>query len=220
VYGPAEVNQCTFHHLDLAPGPTDAIPIGRAWSDTELRLVEPDGSTIDGPGRGELWVRSSTMMAGYWQRADLSEAAIRVETGPNGLITRWYRTGDLVDRDHTGLLTFVGRRDRQVKVRGVRIELEAVEAAIGALGGVIGVAAVTAATDDDAELVALVEVAPSAEGIDAAAIIGHARSTLPPGAVPTRVEIVSALPRTTSGKIDAASAASSTARADHRGGIE
>ena len=202
VYGPAEVNQCTFHHLDRPPT-DEPLPIGRAWPDTEIRLVDDHGNVLSGPAEGELEVRTTTAMAGYWARPDLTASAFRTASGPGGLNEQWYRTGDLVTRDRDGLHRFLGRRDRQVKVRGVRVELEAVESALGSLPGVTGSAAVTVDADDGA-LVGLIE----STSIDDPDDVRRAlRGVLSPDATPDRVVVVDALPRTTSGKVDVRRAA-------------
>ena len=201
VYGPAEVNQCTFHHLDGPPADDAPIPIGRAWHDTELRVVDDDGSPIAGAGRGELLVRTATAMAGYWRRPELDERAFLSDPDA-GILARWYRTGDVVDRDADGVLSFVGRVDRQAKVRGVRVELEAVEAAIGSLPGVTGCVAVVVAGEEP--LVALVE---SAE-VEETDVRTGIRELLAPASTPDRVVVVDSLPRTTSGKVDVVRSAS------------
>jgi acyl-CoA synthetase (AMP-forming)/AMP-acid ligase II len=203
VYGPAEVNQCTYHHLDAPPSDDESIPIGRAWADTELRIVDADDAAIEGTGRGELQIRTSTAMAGYWGRADLDERAFVTERGAGGLSTRWYRSGDVVERAGDGLLTFVGRVDRQVKIRGNRVELEGVEAALDAVDGVTASAAVCVG-HPDTQLVAIVQ---SSTITDPDAVHRVVRTTLPPGAVPDRIVIVESLPRTTSGKVDTVRAA-------------
>ena len=205
-YGPAETNQCTFHHLDTAPADDAAsIPIGRAWADTDLRLVH-DGEPVDGPGVGELLVRSSTMMAGYWNRGDLTQAAI--ETTCRG--ERWYRTGDLVERDDQGDLHFRGRIDRQVKIRGNRVELDAVEAAITALDGITGCAAIV----DGSGAAALLSVVVESESADAGDLQRRSRDLLPPHATPDHVHVVVSLPRTQSGKIDVNAARALTRAGD------
>jgi len=203
VYGPAEVNQCMFHHLDSPPSDERSIPIGMAWPDTELRIVGPDSTVVEGEGRGQLLVRTETAMAGYWNRSDLNESAFLVEPVDGGLTTRWYRTGDVVERDADGLFAFVGRVDRQVKVRGVRVELEAVEAALDAVDGVTASAAVCV-DDPEAPLVGLVETSTLD---DTDSVYRAIRGRLPPGAIPDRIVLVTSLPVTTSGKIDTVSAA-------------
>jgi amino acid adenylation domain-containing protein len=199
VYGPAEVNQCTFFHLD-APPEQDLIPIGRAWDGVELRLVDPDGAEIVEPtdgAVGELWVSGDTMMASYWNRPELTDAAIVADADGR----RWYRTGDLVARSHVGDLTFLGRVDHQVKVRGHRIELEAIELAVTELSGVEACAVVV----DDDRLVAVVE--PELDGGAAKAVLASLRDRLPRYAVPSAVIGVSRMPRTGTGKVDRRAAA-------------
>lgn len=203
VYGPAEVNQCTYHHLDGPPLDDRTIPIGAAWQDTEIRLVTADGIVVDGPGRGELQIRTATAMAGYWGRPDLDERAFVIEPMPGDLGRRWYRSGDVVERGTDGLFTFVGRVDRQVKVRGNRVELEAVEAALDAVDGVDASAAVCV-DDPDAPLVGIVQTSTIS---DARIVQRAVRAMLPPGAVPDRIVLVDSLPVTTSGKVDTVRAA-------------
>ncbi|MFK8025630.1 MAG: AMP-binding protein [Ilumatobacter sp.] len=197
VYGPAEVNQCTRH--DIVPGaPLDPdIPIGAAWSVATCRLVEPDDveTTIDGPGVGRLLVHTATAMSGYWRRPDLTDSAFHDLDGG-----RWYDTGDLVRRRDDELLVFVGRVDNQVKVRGQRIELEAVDAALNDLPGVDAAIAVVLRGADSTEmdrLVALVVTSSQTDGVRA-----ELATRLAPQMVPDEVIAVSDLPRTSSGKID------------------
>jgi acyl-coenzyme A synthetase/AMP-(fatty) acid ligase len=203
VYGPAEVNQCMYHHLDGPPPDDQSVPIGTAWDDTEVRLVSARGAVVQGAGRGELLVRTATAMAGYWGRPDLDARAFLSEPADGGLSQRWYRTGDVVERGGDGMFTFVGRVDRQVKIRGVRVELEAVEAALDAIAGVTASAAVFI-DDADAALVGIVETSTIS---DESVVQRALRDVLPPGAVPDRIVLVDALPVTTSGKVDTVRAA-------------
>jgi amino acid adenylation domain-containing protein len=198
VYGPAEVNQCTFHHLDGPPDDGDSIPIGDAWGDTRLR-IETDSS--EDSASGELLVHTATAMAGYWNQPELTDAAFVVENAAGGLTTQWYRTGDVVERRDDGLIHFKGRIDRQVKVRGVRIELEAVEAALNSLSGV---AASAAGVTERGALAAIIETATIT---DVTALRVELAERLPPGAQPEHIELTTALPRTGSDKVDHAAAA-------------
>ena len=208
VYGPAEVNQCTYHHLDESIDDANdvevdaAIPIGRPWADTEVLLVDDDDRVLDGACEGELLVSTDTMMEGYWRRPELTAASIgvRSETGPS---QRWYRTGDLVRRLDGGTLVFVGRSDHQVKVRGHRIELEAVEAAVNESPGVDACAVIVERGDED-RLVAV--VAPALDDDGRAAILALLRRRLPRYSVPAEIVGVASLPRTGVGKVDRAAA--------------
>ncbi|MCA9738279.1 MAG: amino acid adenylation domain-containing protein, partial [Gemmatimonadetes bacterium] len=114
-YGPAEVNQCLFHHLPGPPEPDQAVPIGTAWDDAEVVVVDDDRAPVADGVVGELLVRTSTMMDGYWGRPDLDERCFVHTERPGGRRARWYATGDLVRRRADGVHEFVGRRDHQVK---------------------------------------------------------------------------------------------------------
>ena len=239
VYGPAEVNACTVHHLDRPPVGDDPIPIGRPAGSSQVRLVPPeeptttptDGSVTrsptvsvgearnfgggqgggqgggDGGGEGEepageIWVAAPTMMAGYWRRPDLDRRAI--VTGPDG--QRWYRTGDLAHRLDSGDLVFTGRVDHQVKVRGHRIELEAIETILEDAPGVAAAVAAVARRDDGGDVVVAGLAPAQGAEIDAEAIRLHATGGLPayavPGAFALLAELFDALPTTGSGKLD------------------
>jgi amino acid adenylation domain-containing protein len=206
VYGPAEVNQCTFHHLDA---PVDestadvAVPIGRPWADTDVLLVDDADRVLNGAGEGELLVSSDTMMDGYWRRPELTAGSVcvRPETGTS---RRWYRTGDLVRRLDDGTLVFLGRVDHQVKLRGHRIELEAIESVVNEVPGVAACAALVERGAED-RLVALVSPAMLAE--DRVSMLGLLRRRLPRYSVPAEIVGVDALPRSGVGKVDRTAAA-------------
>lgn len=200
VYGPAEVNQCTFHHLEAPPTGDEPVPIGRAWPETEIVVVDDDGEPV-APGEvGEILVCSSTAMTGYWGQPEATDAAFRDRRGASGEVSRWYATGDLGRWREDGELVFVGRADNQVKVRGHRVELEAVDAALAALAGVEAGVAVARRDDEGAlRLVALVE---ASAPLDQRAARRDLARTLPAAAVPDDVVVVDDLPRTATGKID------------------
>lgn len=209
VYGPAEVNQCTFHHVERDAGDRfeghhsagNAIPIGRPWEGVDLVVVDPvTGEDVPVGVPGELWVSGPTTMQGYWGRPDLDERAL-VHRADDARV--WYRTGDLVVGSPDGPLVFLGRIDHQVKIRGQRIELEAVDAVL------LGHPSVTAATSfvigsdvtgADDEVVAV--VTPNLDEATVDSISVHASERLPRVAVPTRIVSRATLPRTSSGKVD------------------
>lgn len=201
VYGPTEVNHCTHHHVDGPCRPDENVPIGRPWADTDVRLVDEAGAVLEGSATGVLEVRTATMMLGYWKRPDLTDAAIRNEVDAAGLGSRWYRTGDLVQREADGLLRFLGRIDRQVKIRGHRIELEGVEAALSNAPGVVRSAVIVDRQGPEPSLIGVVE----GDAVDEVAVRAYVRSVLPPAAVPAELRVLAALPRTRSGKVDARS---------------
>lgn len=213
VYGPAEVNQCTYHHVTPTTGPLtadDAVPIGRPWDGVHLVVVDPDTTAETDPGvPGELWVSGPTTMRGYWGRPDLDERALVRRPGDARL---WYRTGDLVRHGDDGALVFLGRIDHQVKLRGQRIELEAVDAVLLEHPSVEAAASFVVRADGaEDELVAL--VAPRVDDDVLDDLADRCRRRLPRYAVPSRIEGRDTLPRTSSGKVDRGAAA-----AGHRTG--
>jgi amino acid adenylation domain-containing protein len=203
VYGPAEVNQCTYY--DVPSDYTDtgeALPIGTVWEGARGLIVDDEARPIEDGTVGELLISSPTMMQGYWGRDDLNERAFHFEYPVPGFRQRYYRTGDLFRKDERGILHFLGRKDRQVKIRGYRLELDEVEAAFAAQTEVLEAAAVLADGDEgEKEIVVLVTLRHAVE-FDTRKAIELARSRLPQYGIPSRVEVLSDFPRTTSGKID------------------
>jgi amino acid adenylation domain-containing protein len=203
VYGPAEVNQCTRHDLGAPPTGDDPVPIGRAWDAAQVRVVASDepispDHPVPAGDTGVLLVASDTMMAGYWRRDDLTAASTVIDDG-----VRWYVTGDLVVENPSGELVFLGRVDNQVKIRGHRVELEAIDSVLADVEGVTAATVVVDRSADDAQLVALLVVDADR---DVAAVTERAlaasRRLLPRYAVPSGFRRVGSLPQTSTGKID------------------
>jgi amino acid adenylation domain-containing protein len=203
VYGPAEVNQCTRHDLDSPPTGDDPVPIGRAWDAAVVRVVSPEAPidaarTVSPGAAGVLLVATDTMMAGYWRRDDLTAASTVAHDG-----VRWYVTGDLVVENDRGDLVFLGRVDNQVKIRGHRVELEAIDAVLADVDGVRAATVVVDRSADDHRLIGLLVVDPD-EQFDAvsARALAATRRLLPRYAVPAQFQPVPTLPRTSTGKVD------------------
>lgn len=218
VYGPAEVNQCTVY--DLEGPPSGAVPIGRAWEEAELRLVDPDDHTVEVTDRpGVLLVSTRTMMSHYWNRADLTERSILVHDG-----RRWYRTGDLVEWSSADpdLLVFLGRVDNQVKLRGHRIELEAIDAMLRGVEGVVEATTVVRRDPNGDDVLAALVAAPDAVA-DPVALSASVRqdleARLPRYAVPAEIRVVATLPRTGTGKVDRGASASLLVEEPHDAGL-
>ena len=166
-------------------------------------FVDDNGSVVDGDGEGELVVSALSCMRGYWDRDDDTAACINVDDA--GL--RWYRTGDVVRR-RGDLLVFAGRRDNQVKVRGVRIEVEAIEHVVCSEPSVAQALAMRVDDHDGMGSIRVWAVPAPGEDIDARRVIRWCRGRLPAAAVPTAVIGVDALPVTPNGKLDRIAVAS------------
>ncbi len=196
VYGPAEVNECTRWTVPSDHPADEPCPVGSPWDGVELIAVDDDDRPVAPGVAGELWVSAPTVMQGYWGRSrGESDLVDRSEGRP-----AWYRTGDLVTIDDSGVVRFLGRRDHQVKLRGVRIELESVEAALTDAPGVRHAVAVVA--DGAEQLDAVIVPSSPGEPPTVAALRRWSAAHLPPVAVPRTFTFVDTLPSTPTGKID------------------
>lgn len=133
LYGPTELTiSCSVHRFDRRTSPelcvNDVVPIGTLHGGMSHVLVDGDGNPD--PEAGELCVRGAQMFPGYLDPAD-DTGRFLVHGG-----RRWYRTGDLVRVLPGGELAYLGRRDSQVKIRGVRIELAEIDWGVRRCGGV------------------------------------------------------------------------------------
>ncbi|MEU3613588.1 amino acid adenylation domain-containing protein [Streptomyces sp. NPDC006872] len=204
VYGPTETTVvATWDDLagPLAVDRHEALPtIGRPLPGVRVRLVAPDG-TPAADGEGELHIGGPTVGNGYVGLPELT--AERFSTASDG--TRYYRTGDLVRELPDGTLLHLGRTDRQLKVRGFRVEPEEVEQALLRDDTVRD--AVVRYDERRAMLVGYVRPAGSGPRLDLAALTGALRAQLPDHAVPSRLLQVDTFPMTSRGKVDTAALA-------------
>ncbi len=203
VYGPAEVNQCTYYNIPPDAQLTDEpIPIGNIWHDVEGLVVDENDVAVGRNEPGELLIRAATMMRGYWNQPDLNASAFYRRPAVNGNSEVFYRTGDLVQQRDDGNLMFLGRKDRQVKTRGYRVELDEVEATLAAHGLVEEAAAYVIPGDDGGQLIEAAVVLKNDNGMAVRELHDYCLQKLPPYAVPADISLLRGFPRTTSGKID------------------
>jgi acyl-coenzyme A synthetase/AMP-(fatty) acid ligase len=202
LYGPTETNVCTYYRVDGLPEDDATIPIGRACANTEVFALREDGQTAGAGEEGELYVRGSTVMKGYWGRPDRSaEVLVRDPARPE-VSDVVYRTGDLVRLRPDGDYDFLGRRDHQIKSRGYRVELGEVEAALNADPALeVGVAVAVPHEDWGKAIVAFV-VPKDGATVTEIEVKRAAARRLPRHMIPARVEVAAELPHTSTGKID------------------
>ncbi|MGD1952455.1 MAG: AMP-binding protein, partial [Leptolyngbyaceae cyanobacterium] len=205
VYGPAEINQCSYYHVPpLAKGetmPEEVAPIGQVWANAEERVVDDTDQPAAAGDIGELLVRTPTMMVGYWQRPDLNERAF-YQTEIANQTAVFYRTGDLVQQLPDGNYQFVGRKDRQIKARGYRIELDEVEAALVGHPHVEEAAAYAVSAEAGSHQVEAAVILKAEASLAEGDLLNYVGERLPGYAVPGRVAISTSFPRTGTGKID------------------
>ena len=202
VYGPAEVNQCTYFHLIQLPNEDDSIPIGYVWNNTEVLIVDENDVDVNDGEIGELLVRSATMMKGYWGKAELSQKAFFRRERFLNAAEIFYRTGDLVWRNKDGQLMFAGRKDRQIKIRGYRVELNEIESVLISHSYIIETAVYFLKNEEeDSSIEAIVVLSESGRETEEN-IKKFLAAKLPIYAVPQRIHFSDTIPRTSAGKID------------------
>ncbi|MCW5254084.1 non-ribosomal peptide synthetase [Streptomyces sp. SHP 1-2] len=201
-YGPTENTTFTCCHPMTAPVGDGPVPIGRPVNGTEVHVLDgalrpvPDGTA------GELYAGGSGLARGYAGRAALTADRFVPDPFSGRPGARLYRTGDLVRRRPDGALDFLGRADRQVKVRGFRIEPGEVENALLDQPGVRDAGVVVHTHPETGKR--LVAFFAGDDDVRPAALREALARTLPPHLVPSAVARLGALPLTANGKVDRA----------------
>jgi len=206
--GATETGTATELFVDAgAPGIDGRVPAGYATEGFEILVIDDAGHPCPRGEVGEVAIRSEFIALGYWGRPDLTAAAFRPDPGDgrggrgcDG--ARVYLTGDLGRLRPDGCLDLVGRRDAQVKLHGVRIDLAEVELAIQAVPGVRQAAVVVRdRAPGDPQLVAYV-VPSTGGGPTATALRRHLHDRLPSAMVPAVFVELPELRSTPGGKLD------------------
>jgi amino acid adenylation domain-containing protein len=217
MYGPTETGYVTFRKLspdDHRPGPPGTTPIGLPMAHLEIDLIDEAGKSVPDGEAGEILIGGDGVSYGYLDRPELTAERFIHRDGD---ARRWYRSGDWAVR-HDGELWFVGRRDSQVQLRGFRVELGEVEAAVSQSPLVQGCAVVLehsargepmlvaywVAADDPLRdgQVGLGSGGPATETDLADQLRAFVAARLPGHMVPAYFRAIDALPRTANGKLD------------------
>jgi amino acid adenylation domain-containing protein len=180
----------------------ERLPVGWPLPERRVRLIGDDGREVPDGEVGEFAVSSRFIAQGYWKNPELTERAFRAD--PEDPLARVYRTGDLGRRRPDGLYEFMGRRDHQVSLRGARIELGEVEAALQACPGVRnGAVIVRRSVDGQPEgLAAYVQPQAGIKGLAPRHLAAMLQQRLPAHMIPAEVFILDELPWLPNFKID------------------
>jgi len=204
-YGPAEASVCTtIHQVDPTALVEDTVPIGQALRNCHVVIADDALTPVPDGGEGEICIGGVGVGLGYLDQDD--ETALRFVPDPFSSVpgARLYRSGDRGRMRPDGTVEFLGRRDHQVKVRGVRVELSEVERALVELPTVSdAVATVEQNPDGDLRLLGHVRLA---DGVrtDSRAVLAEVGERVAKHLVPSVLVIVDEWPLTSSGKIDRA----------------
>lgn len=206
-YGPTEATVgVTMYPVNTKGGKAEnlkargyrTVPIGTVLGDNELRVVDEQLKPCVEGHIGELVVSGPSLSEGYLGSTDQSSLRfVEANWSSYGVA---YRTGDLARVCPTGEIELFGRRDRQYKIRGYRVEAAGVEEELRAHPGVFD--AFVDYRDQGEFGMALMAWVHADDGVDDATLRGFLGEKLPDPMVPSRIIVMKALPRTPNGKID------------------
>ena len=202
-YGATESMAASFTDVPRpVPADLERLSIGHAHAGAEMTLVDDHGRIVTVPGQvGEIYLRSPALFTGYWNDPEASAKVLVPDPADPRHRQLVLRTGDLARLGADGDLSFVGRCDYQVQIRGNRVELGEIEGTLTRLPAVTAAAATLVPRGEDHVLVAAVVVAEGAD-LDPRAALGFLAEQLPAYMVPRSLHPVPELPLTVNGKVD------------------
>lgn len=193
-YGPTETTVWASYRRFNSPAP---VSIGGPIPGISLYVLDDDLQLVPYGEAGELFIGGVQIAEGYFARPETTQQTFLADPFAETGGARLYRTGDWVRWNTDGTLDFIGRKDHQVKIRGHRVELGAIEAALVAFPGVRD--AVVVADNTGTQLTGFV-LAPSRCELETLrqALVRE----LPAFMVPSKMHILEHFPLTPSGKVD------------------
>jgi amino acid adenylation domain-containing protein len=204
-YGPTETTVgVTTYSIGAEPQDVSArtVPIGRPLANVRAYVLDERREPVPVWGRGELYIGGANVGRGYLQGSASDEGRFCPDPYSPRAEARMYRTGDLARVLPTGDLEFLGRADDQVKLRGYRVELGEIEAALRAHPEVQDAAILLRRdSEDDPRLVGYV-VMKAGRSLDARHLREFLSADLPEFMVPSALVALAALPLNANGKLD------------------
>lgn len=201
-YGPTETTVAvTWEDLSASPLELDIVPIGVPFASVNLNILNHFEQASPPGVTGELFIGGPQVATGYLNLEKETQQAFQT-INTNGSTNRWFKTGDLVKMLPSGQVLFIGRRDRQIKIRGNRVEPGEIEAALVDSQMVSQCALVLTQTQDQDVRMAAFFV-PSQETVPHEEHLKDwLKSKLPDYMIPSLFIPIKALPYTASGKVD------------------
>lgn len=202
LYGPTETTcNCTYYKVDRVYGNDEVIPMGKAFANERVFLLDDHNRLVKEPGiPGEVYVSGTCLALGYLGDKDRTSRAFIQNPVNDQWLELTYRTGDLARYNETGDLVYITRKDNQIKHLGQRIELGDIECASQATQGVEQACCLY---DNNRKRIVLFYVG----SIDRKQLKEHLRDVLPSYMVPNNTRHIDAMPLNKNGKTDRAALA-------------
>jgi len=201
LYGPTEAAVDVTYWDAGAQDKSVPVPIGLPVWNTGMYVLDDHLRPLPVGVPGHLYIAGRQLAQGYLGRDDLTQK--RFVADPFGAPgARMYATGDLARRRADGALVFLGRSDHQIKIRGLRIELEEIEAVLAHAPGVAQIAVIVRTDSPGQDRIVAYAVAHDHAVLTHDGLRSHAAQRLPDYMVPAAFMVLPALPVTANGKLD------------------
>jgi acyl-coenzyme A synthetase/AMP-(fatty) acid ligase len=171
------------------------IPIGKAFKNTEILLIDENGKSVENGKEGEIYIKGTCVTMGYYKDEERTKSAFVQNPLNDSYPEIVYKTGDMAYVNQQGELVFAARKDHQIKHMGHRIELGEIEAGASRLEGIRRACSVYEKKKSKIFLYYEGESTP-------AEVSSHLNTVLPRYMVPNKMEKLDALPLTANGKIN------------------
>jgi amino acid adenylation domain-containing protein len=185
----------------LPPEELDSIPssVGKAMPNCEVFVVDENGNEVPPGETGELIIRGSNVMQGYWADPEITARTYKDGQCPSGRILH---SGDYFRQDERGFLYFLGRKDDMIKSKGERISAKEVENNISSMEGVAEVAIIGVPDEIYGQAIkAYIVPVPGVE-LQEKQVLKYCAENMETFMVPKYIEFMDSLPKTPNGKID------------------
>ncbi|RDH45366.1 AMP-binding protein [Zooshikella ganghwensis] len=195
LYGPTETNVCLYYQVEksVLQG-NKPVYIGQPLPGSTIEIIDEKGQAVISEGCvGELLVTGPCVTPGYWRHYD----SVNSLNHSKGI----HATGDLVCYER-GLLTYLGRKDRMIKLNGNRVELGEIESAISSMQEVKEVAVIAELTESSQHIVAYCSLTNIKNKITSIAVKQYCAQKIPRYMIPKFIRLLPELPKNANGKID------------------
>ncbi len=203
IYGQTEtIGVCAYQIPAKSMGDARYAPVGTAYSHNQLYVLDDRLQPVATAQTGELYVAGASLARGYLNNHQLNNLKFILNPHSQEQQSGWlYKTGDLARYLPDGNLEIVGRQDFQVKIRGMRVEIEEIETVL-AQHPQVQQAAVVGKENSAGETIIVAYIVPNRSQIDLSDVRSFLRTTLTDYMMPSAIEILDALPLTPNNKLD------------------
>jgi amino acid adenylation domain-containing protein len=198
-FGATELNVVAQHKIKSGETVDGNVPVGYPTEDTEILLLGPDSNPVSYNQPGELVIKSPYLSPGYWNMKEETDASFGQEAGTD---KRLFYMGDIALLRPDGRLEHLGRRDLQLKIRGIRIELLEIETVLKTLPMILDAVVCAQENKRGEKYIVAYFVCRENQPVGSDYITSHLRQTLPEYMIPSAYTRLDTLPLTTTGKID------------------